>query len=328
MRSCRRKRNTLLALATSVLACTCFVVRADAQVYRGRDIRDWTESLDSDDVRPRWYATLALARMGPEASEAVGPLMELLAERSQYEYVRAGAAFALGGIQAEAERVVPLLAEALDSELASVRRHSARALGRFGKEAESAVPTMLSELRRDDPIFRIDLAEALWHVARHEQAIPYLIRQVRVSENPGGFEAAEALGRLAAENAEGAVPGLVESLGSDNADVARSAARSLGRAGIRVIPQLAKAAETNREPVRRRVVESYAWMGPAGASGMIAALSDTAPEVRRAAARGLGRLGAEVAAVEPALLRAVNDPDLQVRATAAAALKQMAGGPQ
>lgn len=321
-----RDSQTFPAVVAVAVLCACLAARADAQTYRGHSVGEWAEALKSEDVRQRWYATLALAHIGPDASEAIAPLTDLLAERAQYEYVRAGAAFALGRIYGDADRVVPLLAATLESDLPSVRRHSARALGRFGTQAESVVPQMLSQLRRDDPIFRIDLAEALWYVARHERAIPFLIDQVRAAGDTGGFEAAEALGRLAAESPDLAVPTLVDALGSSNADVARSAARSLGRMGAVVVPRLIEASSSERVDVRRGAIASYAWMGPAGASGLIGALSDSAPELRRAAARGLGRLGPEVAAVEPALLRAVSDPDRQVRETAAAALKRIGGG--
>lgn len=310
-------------LVAAVLLGLCLGTHSDAQTYRDRDVGEWIELLKSEEARQRWYATLALARIGPDARDAIPPLMNLLAERSQYEYVRAGAAFALGCIHEDPERVVPLLAQTLESELASVRRHSARALGRFGPYARSAVPQMLSQLRPEDPIFRIDLAESLWLVAKHERAVPFLVEQVRAGNTPGGFEAAEALGRVAAENADLAVPALVEALGSSNADISRSAARSLARLGSTVLPRLADAASSSPVNVRRNAIEAYAWMGPAGASGLIEALSDTAPLVRRAAARGLGRLGPEVAAAEPALLRAVNDSDPHVRTTAAAALKQI-----
>lgn len=320
---CCRKQNTLAPLVAIALLCTVPVVPAVAQTYRNLDVGQWMESLRSDDVRERWYATLALAHIGPEAGEAIPPLVELLADRSQYEYVRAGAAFALGKIGGDAERVVPVLTETLGSDLASVRRHSARALGRFGRPATSAVPTMLAQLRQNDAVFRIDLAEALWYVAGHERAIPFLAEQVRQPENPASFEAAEALGRLAFENSDPVVPVLIEALGSANADVARSAARSLGRLGLPAAGSLAEAAAGKQSAVRLGAVEAFAWMGPVGASGLIAGLSDPSPEVRRAAARGLGRLGPEVAAVEPALLRAVNDPNSRVRATAAAALKRL-----
>jgi HEAT repeat protein len=324
LRTWRCMRNTSPpVLVAAVLLGLCLGTHSDAQTYRDRNAGEWIEILKSEDVRQRWYATLALARIGPGARDAIPPLMSLLEERSQYEYVRAGAALALGSIHEDPQRVVPLLAETLESDLASVRRHSARALGRFGSQAEPAVPRMLAQLRRDDLIFRIDLAEALWYVAKHERAVPFLVEQVQTGNTPGGFEAAEALGRVGAENADLAIPALVEALGSTNADITRSAAKSLGRLGPAVLPRLAGAASSEPVNVRRNAIEAYSWMGPAGASGLVGALSDPAPVVRRAAARGLGRLGPQVAAVEPALLRAVNDSDPHVRTTAAAALKQI-----
>lgn len=298
-------------------------VKADAQTFHGRDLDAWIGALTSEDVREQWYATLVLAQIGPGARSATAPLMELLVDRRRYEYVRAGAAFALGRIQPDPARVVPLLTETLSSELASVRRHSARALGRFGVEAKPAVPEMLTHLETDDIVFRIDLAEALWRVARYERAIPILIDQIRLGKANGGFEAAEALGRLAKEIPDRVIPALIEALGSSDPDVARSAARSLGRTGADAMPGLSEAVSSETVAIRRGAIEAYGWMGPAGASGLLGGLNDADPEVRRAAARGLGTLGPSVASVEPALLRAVNDPDPQVRATAGKALKRI-----
>lgn len=320
---CGGRRSTSVLLPLVLLLSVGSAIRVEAQTYRNRSVAQWAEDLQSDDIRQRWFATLALARIGPDANAAIPPLMELLSDRAQYEYVRAGAAFALGNIRGDADRVVPLLAETLESELASVRRHSARALGRFGPLAKAAVPQMLAQLRRDDPVFRIDLAEALWRVSKHERAVPFLVDQVRMGSPLGGFEAVEALGRIANEKADQAISALVEALGSGNGDIARSAARALGRLGSPALPQLKDAVASDRVNVRRQAVEAYSWMGPLGASGLIGALSDVSPLVRRAAARGLGRLGPEVAAAEPALLQAVNDSDPHVRTTAAAALKRL-----
>jgi len=298
-----------------------------AETYDDRDTQAWIADLASDDVEVRWYATHALAQIGSPAADAVAPLKDLLADRAQYEYVRAGAAFALGHIGANADLVVPLLAETLASDLASVRRNSARALARFGPQAESAVPQMAEQLKRDDPIFRVDLAEALWRVAEHKGAIPFLIRQIQQPDQPGAFEAAEALGRLAPNVPDQAVPTLIDALASQNDDIARSATRSLGRAGRAVLPRLVVALRSEDETLRRRATEAVVWMGEPGVTALIGALNDSAPAVRRAAARGLGRLGPLAAQAEPVLLRAVNDPDPHVRATAAQSLSAIGAKP-
>jgi HEAT repeat protein len=150
------------------------------------------------------------------------------------------------------------------------------------------------------------------------------VQQVRTGDI-GAFEAAQAIGRLALESPDLTVPALVEALGSENEDVARSAARSLGRAGRAVLPRLAEAFKSERAIVRRRATEALVWMGPDGVTGLIAALRDQAPEIRQAGARGLGRIGPAAAAAQPVLLRAVNDPDAKVRTTAAKALRQITG---
>ena len=119
MQFCSSRNDTLLVLAFWAVVFGSVATGTEASSYRGRTVGGWVESLASEDVSERWYATLALARIGRDASEAVEPLVGLVEDRSQYEYVRAGAAFALGRIQAQPERVVPALVGALGSELAS-----------------------------------------------------------------------------------------------------------------------------------------------------------------------------------------------------------------
>ncbi len=318
--------GTRRATLAAALLCAVLIPRAEAQTYRGRSADQWAADLASGDLDQRWYAAHGLAQIGPGAAAAVGPLMAILADRAEFEYVRASAAFALGRIGAEPHRVVPLLAETLSSDLASVRRNSARALGRFGSKAQPAVDKMADALQRDDAVFRVELAEALWLVARHPRALPLLAEQVRLADGPAAFEAAEALGRLAERSPGEITPVLAQALGSENGDVARSAARSLGRAGRGTLPQVAAALQSESPAARRRAAEALAWMGQPGMAGLVDALSDPAAEVRRTAARGLGRLGHAAREAEPALLRAVNDPDAAVRGAAAMALKQISSG--
>ncbi|MDD4266751.1 MAG: HEAT repeat domain-containing protein [Pirellulales bacterium] len=310
----------------AALACGVLIPRAETQTYRGRAAEQWIADLASGDLDQRWYAAHGLAQIGPGAAAAVGPLLAILADRAEFEYVRAAAAFALGRIGADPDRVVPLLAETLSSDLASVRRNSARALGRFGREAQPAVERMIDALDREDAVFRVELAEALWHVARHPRALPLLAEQVRREAGPAALEAAEALGRLAERSPEAIAPLLVQALDSENGDLARSAAQALGRAGRGVLPHVAAALQSGQPAARRRAAEALVWMGQPGTAGLIAALSDPAAAVRRTAARGLGRLGRAAREAEPALLRAASDPDPTVRGAAAAALRQISSG--
>ena len=58
---------------------------------------------------------------------------------------------------------------------------------------------------------------------------------------------------------------------------------------------------------------------------LIAALKDKSPEVRRAAARGLGNLGGDARSALPALEAAVSDPDETVRDAGFKARRKISG---
>jgi HEAT repeat protein len=68
---------------------------------------------------------------------------------------------ALAGRPAEAEVVVPALAEVLKDEDAFVRRDAARALGDIGPPAKPALPALLPALRDQHAPVRQAAAEAL-----------------------------------------------------------------------------------------------------------------------------------------------------------------------
>jgi HEAT repeat protein len=227
----------LIALPTAI--------QTSQSTWREKTVAQWIEHLPDKDVRARWYATHALGEMAsaslkgtvpfsltrklgqsPTSTPAVEALMKILENPRENEYVRGGAAWALGRMRGDAAPAVPLLIRLFDSKHVSVRRNSALALGEIGSAAKSAVPVLLMTLDDQDPFVRVNAAAALWKIDRRAEAVPALTKMLRENSEPGSFEAAVALGELDTKD-QSAEQALTEALQNPNADVRRAAARSL-----------------------------------------------------------------------------------------------------
>ena len=100
------------------------VLGQEEPAYRGKTVSAWIAQLADEDVRARWYATYALGQIGPQAARAVEPLSKIVADKYGHEYVRGGAAWALGRIGPGAEPAPP---HAASVELRhKLRRRAAR----------------------------------------------------------------------------------------------------------------------------------------------------------------------------------------------------------
>jgi HEAT repeat protein len=311
-----------LALSLLLLTLPAALAVADTQANPA-DTAAWIEKLQGDDIREQWYATHVLARLGPKAADAVEPLRKILADQYAYEYVRGGAACALGRIGPAAEPAVPLLVSTLASKQVSVRRNSSLALLRIGGVPREAAEKLVPRLRDPDEVVRANAAAALWKLAEDPRAMDTL-KSMLQAKGPGAYEAAVALGRLAPE-AKPAIPLLVAALASDDADAARAAARSLGRFGKSAIEPLEPAIAAAEPTTALRAVEALGQIGPAGEAALIKSLKHPNPLVRRGVARELGRLGPAGKNSAAALLTAASDKDADVRETAAAALRKGKG---
>ncbi len=280
--------------------------------------------LEAEPVAVRWYAAYALGRMGPEAGDAVGPLIAVLEQHSQHEHVRGTAAWALGRIGVGSEPVVRVLTETLPSNHISVRRNSSNALGMLGQAAKPAVPGLVTMLADPDVTARVNAAVALWKIQRHPQAVPTLIAVARTAEETGPYQATVALGELG--SAEPVVIGaLIGSLGHRDADVRRAAVRSLGHIGPPAIAPLKQVLAEGDTLTQLNAVEALGRIGAEAVSALIEAMANQRADVRRHAARALGRLGPAAKTADAALLKAVNDVDPLVRQSAARALKRVRG---
>jgi CubicO group peptidase (beta-lactamase class C family) len=101
-------------------------------------------------VEARWVATIALGKMGPEASSAVPALARALSDSS--DLVRWGAVMALGTIGAGAKPAVPALVNALSDRDEDIRREVSRILDRLAPSAFGVPPDWNSVARIIDTL--------------------------------------------------------------------------------------------------------------------------------------------------------------------------------
>lgn len=248
-------------------------------------------------------------------STAVRALMGVLLDDDNAE-VRRAAASALGSI--EDPMAVPALMEALirDRDI-EVRRYAASALGSIGSERSTGA--LAQALDGDDDLsVRAEAAEALGSV-KDPTGVNALIRALgRESEPSIRVAIIESLDNLDNSRAASAVAG---ALRDRSAEVRLAAAEALGGFDDRsVVPALQGAARDADAKVRHAVIQALANMEDRRSVDVFAeALRDEDAEVRAAAADGLSNVD-NLRTAPPALIRAMNDANDEVRHRAAHAL--------
>lgn len=182
---------------------------------------------------------------------------------------------------------------------------------------------------------------ALYHEASHEDRRTQILDALRGSDDPQVTRLFLEVGRrgtsrtrvialeaLGEQDAAGAAPILIEALGDPMPAVRAAARTSVARRAPALGPELRRAARSHPSPfVRASALEAVVQAAEPTktdevASVLLAALSDGAPEVRREAVEGLGRIGwtpARSAVVE----RLRVDPSRAVRMAAQTALERL-----
>jgi HEAT repeat protein len=205
----------------------------------------------------------------------------------------------------ECRRVVAALVEALGDSDGFVRKCAATSFLMYPKEApvpqdRSSVESLTGALGDDEVAVRRAAARALWQAGAAAKEADGVARLTKAVEDKDDFVRAYACRALAriGPDAEAAVPTLLVRLRQDEErDVRKLAAKTLGLIGAKAIgPLLSETVQALTDALKEE---------PAG--------------LREYAARSLGQLGDKSAL--PALRKAARDPNGQVRASAAEALK-------
>ena len=190
------------------------------------------EVLQSDPAaRPR--AAAIIARIGPEAKQAVPALVGAMSDRNVA--TRIEVLFALAAVGPEAKAAVPAATGALDDPDRNVRYAACLALGSIGPAADSAKARLLAHLPDKDRFMAMSSA---WALARIDPACPELAAKI--------------------------APVLAEALGESDAMTrlhAAKALRDLGPLAKAALSALKEAGNDEDEDVRKMVAEAIKAIG-------------------------------------------------------------------
>ncbi|HMF20253.1 MAG TPA: HEAT repeat domain-containing protein, partial [Gemmataceae bacterium] len=145
-----------------------------------------TEAMEDPDRETRQNAALALAAIGGKvALPAIPILIDALKQKGNKE-VRQQAAIAIYNIGPDAHEAVPPLIQALADDDAELRTNAALALGGIGPKAQAAVPHLVKLLAnsKEQKAARVEAATALARIGPVPAAVEAIPTLVKVLEDP------------------------------------------------------------------------------------------------------------------------------------------------
>ncbi len=263
--------------------------------------------------KSRYWATIALAEIGPEAAPAVESLTQLAAEGEIEERIQA--LLALAAIGEKAATAAPVMVKALDSEDVALHFPATFALGRV--RAADADAALEKAAAGDDPF----LAEvASWARARihpdDKSLVDDAVKRLRTglhSDRP--YERAAATSGLS-DLSEKLEEPVRRELAGEFADLLSDPVAEVGLGGGGALIRLGTTAvDTLRErlsdpALRGRVLEILGAIGPAAkpaVDDIIKSLEDADPAVRGDAAVAIASIGPDAAAAVPSLVKMLAD---------------------
>lgn len=280
--------------------------------------------LDREDAREHRLATYALWNIG---TEAVEPLLAILADTSRKLQARVRAVEALGKIGDT--RAIPGLLAALTDDDRRIRMAAENALGELkGQEAmESLRKVLASAAAEDDAEERVTTLVALTKVS-DTSVIPALLDVIAssVDENGsprGSLAQGMSAARALADLKEPGLEALRTIVAHGNRWTAWCALHALDVRDESAQPILQAAARDPRPEIRGQALSAlWQWWDDTLTEQCLSDLHDADPNLRRAAAKALEwhAKALPVAATEP-LIAALEDEDLWVRYHAARALR-------
>jgi HEAT repeat protein len=229
---------------------------------------------------------------------------------------------------------IEALVGGLKSERAESRARAAESLGELGPLAASAVPALVTALSDKNVEVQYEALLALEHIGPAARgAVPELIAILKGSNRKLHSGAAGALGSIG-HDAEPAVPDLLPLLKGEGEHVAAAAGLALARilppdSGElrKALPALVQSLKSGNAEARSDAVIALSLCGPAA----VPALSDLvkahngSPQHAASAAAALGFMGPEAKAAVPVLEGALGSRNEKVVASAADALGAIGG---
>ncbi len=252
-----------------------------------------------EDPARRAPLVAVLARMGPEAREALPMLIELC--RTTNEWGQGSAVEALGWIGVGEEAVVDSLIVALQDHQGAIRTKAARALGRLGPAARKAVPPLVKAL----------------------DAYDYSVPGIGLFEevHPIVDAAALALARVAPDSPE-AQRALALRVGYPG--MAHEALVQIGPASLPVLLDCLANRDAFYPQAIASVIEA---IGPEAIRGLVEVAANPEAKNRTAALEALASLDPDPETAAPALAACLTDQDSGVRQAALQCLDDIALAP-
>ncbi len=282
--------------------------------------------LHSSDATLRGQATNELKALG-----RIGTPTFLAALKDKDATVRSQGAFLLGaaGPSPNAQAAAPALMAALADQAAPVRLEAALALCHLRLAGPKVIGPLLEGLKSQDAEVRRRAAEGVALVGPSaKETVPVLVDLLKDRDHaPVRTAAANALGSMGAE-AKPALPALRQALHDDQSSVRYQAAVAL----LRLAPTAGTSgpADANAEPiavlvallkdkaVAPRAQGALLSQASAAVPALVRALQDKNLDLRRGALATLGLMGPAVkAAALPAVTNALSDPEPAIRLAAA-----------
>jgi HEAT repeat protein/uncharacterized membrane protein YraQ (UPF0718 family) len=274
-----------------------------------REMRQEVGRLVQDaDVRVRLVAveTLGFSRN----KENIPVLMNAL-RNDKDEKVKKYAAVALSGMKVK-EAVKPLLAFLREAK--ETDPYIINALANYGREL---TPELISFLKDKNKNVRRAGAQVLG-VINAVNAVDKLIPVLKDPDSDVRAAAAQALGKIQDKRS---IPPLINTLEDENFNVQQEVVFALVSLGNMTIAHLNNMWKSGDQKERQRVVYLLAKLGDEKSiSIMKEALEDADVQIRIQAAQGLAAFGVKGASL---LLKALNDPDMNVRKAAVHSLGEI-----
>ncbi|RMG01184.1 MAG: hypothetical protein D6741_05595, partial [Planctomycetota bacterium] len=136
------------------------------------------KALYAENFHAQYWACRVLAKIGPDASDAIPDLLDRLENGAVS--VRRNAAIALGRVGThESEKVVPALIAALDDSMQPVREQACWSLGYLGKAASDAVPRLEKAIENGDIYPHSAPVWALWKITGKPTRVEVVLHEFK-----------------------------------------------------------------------------------------------------------------------------------------------------
>jgi HEAT repeat protein len=280
-----------------------------------RGVPALVKALQDDSAIVRKSAIVALAQLGNEALDAVPALVQT-AHDSDVE-VRRTAAAAMRSFSSP--HIIPALKELLDDQDAGVRKSAIDTLSSLNADVFDLLPTLSEAMSNSDPYVRRQVAAAMGRSGSGGAGV-HLAKALEDPDLEVQTAAIEALSSLG-PSATHAVDQLVRSLQSQHVEIRRAAAAALGAIGsARAIPGLVESLGDDDADVVLKALYSLSYFPEIPVElgrSAIGHLKDADSRFRSAAVAILYQLGSLAAEAAPILAEWLRDPDPNTRADAA-----------